>query len=188
MAGSAKKWWLATGAVSAVVAGLIIFCVPKCNRTLKDSIVDSEDKDTVVVVDNSDKIRQLTDSIAGLKQDLRETQEMLNDCRQGSVPQPEEKVKPQQPRQKKKVQRKKKKVTSKTDTVSKINATQSQPSAQGVNVNSIDNSGAIVIRDNNNVVVQRVEPAVVADSLNTFKRVTTVTVTVKTKTRQRVYY
>ena len=94
MASSAKKWWLATGAVSAVVAGLIIFCVPECNRAVKDVIRDFDKKDPVANVDNTDKIRQLTDSIVELKQDLRETQEMLDDCRQSAESQKKVESKP----------------------------------------------------------------------------------------------
>ena len=186
MASSAKKWWLATGTVGVVVAGLIIFCVPKCNRTLKDMVDDFENKDSVAVVDNSDKIRQLTDSINELKQDLRDTQEMLDDCRASQQPtkpnKPSKPVKPSKPAKPNKPNKPAKPVKP-----SKPNSSVSVP-VQNVNINNSNNNGTIVVGNNNNVVVQQPAPAVVADSLNTFKRTTTVTVTVKTKTRQRVYY
>lgn len=188
MASSSKKWWLATGAVSVVVAGLMILCLPKCNRVNKEQ-ADSEQKDSVVVVDNSDRIRVLTDSINELKQDLRDTQEMLDDCRK-SKPAPRKKPTPKKPTPKKPMPKKpvpqKPARPVKKDPV--VVVVEKHVPAPCVNIDNSNNKGTIVVGNNNNVVVQQPVPAVVADSLERFKRTTTVTVTVKTKTRQRIYY
>ena len=81
MASSSKKWWLATGAVSVVVAGLMILGLPTCNRMVKEHQTDSEQKDSVAVVSNDDRVRALTDSINELKQDLRDTKEVKSRVR-----------------------------------------------------------------------------------------------------------
>ena len=183
MASSSKKWWLATGAVGIVVAGLMIIGLPTCNRMVKEHQTDSEQKDSVAVVSNDDRVRELTDSINELKQDLRDAQEMLDDCR-------ESKKTRQQPRKPQPRKPQPRKPQPQKDTVVVVvekPVTVSAPE-QNVNINNCGDGATIVVGHNNNIVVQSPTPAAVADSLNQFKRTTTVTVTVKTKTRQRVCY
>ncbi len=181
MASSSKKWWLATGAVSVVVAGLMILGLPTCNRMVKEHQTDSEQKDSVAGVNNDDRVRALTDSINELKQDLRDTQELLDDCRESKKP----RQKPRKPQPRKPQPRKSQKDTVVVVVEKPVNVSVPE---QNVNVNNCGDGATVVVGNNNNVVVQSPTPAVIADSLKQFKRTTTVTVTVKKKTRQRIYY
>ena len=186
MASSSKKWWLATGAVSVVVAGLMILGLPTCNRMVKEHQTDSEQKDSVAVVSNDDRVRALTDSINELKQDLRDTKELLDDCRESKKPrQKPRKPQPRKPQPRKPQPRKPQKDTVVVVVEKPVNVSVPE---QNVNVNNCGDGATVVVGNNNNVVVQSPTPAVIADSLKQFKRTTTVTVTVKKKTRQRIYY